>query len=75
MRPLQPVQFVALPASADVNQASFARLSGVSTRQVNKWCRGRVALLMQSKTRWSTILAAWRLRHDIQFFQYLVRQC
>ena len=52
MRPLQPVQFVALPASADVNQASFARLSGVSTRQVNKWCRGRAAL-----PRWAALLA------------------
>ena len=75
MRALQHADFVALLALADVSQAGFARLSGVSTRQVNKWCRGRVALLMPSKTRWSTILAAWRLRHDIQFFQYLVRQC
>jgi DNA-binding transcriptional regulator YiaG len=44
MRTLQHAKFVALLASADVSQASFARLSGVSTRQVNKWCRGRAAL-------------------------------
>ena len=52
MRTLQHAKFVALLASADVSQASFARLSGVSTRQVNKWCRGRVAL-----PRWAALLA------------------
>ncbi len=52
MRTLQHAEFVALLAAADVSQASFARLSGVSTRQVNKWCRGRVAL-----PRWAALLA------------------
>lgn len=45
-------QFVALLAQADVSQAAFARLTGVSARQVNKWCRGRAAV-----PRWACVLA------------------
>jgi len=52
MRTLQHAEFVSLLASADVSQAGFARLSGVSARQVNKWCRGHAAL-----PRWATLLA------------------
>ena len=52
MRTLQPTEFVALLAAADVNQAGFARLCGVSARQVNKWCRGRAAV-----PRWAAVLA------------------
>ena len=44
MRTLQHTEFVALLAAADISQAGFARLAGVSARQVNKWCRGRAAL-------------------------------
>lgn len=51
MRTLQHTEFVALLASADVSQAGFARLAGVSARQVNKWCRGRAAL-----PRWAALL-------------------
>jgi DNA-binding transcriptional regulator YiaG len=36
MQTIQKAEFIAILASADVSQASFARLSGVSTRQVNK---------------------------------------
>jgi len=43
--------FTALLRQADVSQAGFARLSGVSPRQVNKWCRGRAAV-----PRWAAIL-------------------
>lgn len=52
MQTLQGTEFAAILASADVNQASFARLSGVSSRQVNKWCRGRAAV-----PRWAALLA------------------
>jgi transcriptional regulator with XRE-family HTH domain len=52
MRTLEHTEFVLLLATADVSQASFARLSGVSARQVNKWCRGRAAL-----PRWAALLA------------------
>ena len=52
MRPLQHAEFVALLAAADISQAAFARLAGVSARQVNKWCRGRAAL-----PRWAALLA------------------
>ncbi|MEE3499932.1 helix-turn-helix transcriptional regulator [Acidiphilium acidophilum] len=44
--------FTALLGQADVSQAAFARLTGVSPRQVNKWCRGRAAV-----PRWAAILA------------------
>lgn len=52
MRALQPTEFAAILAAADVSQAGFARLSGVSPRQVNKWCRGRAAV-----PRWAALLA------------------
>ncbi len=41
-----------LLAHADVSQAAFARLAGVTARQVNNWCRGRAAT-----PRWAMILA------------------
>jgi DnaJ-domain-containing protein 1 len=43
MRALLGTEFAALLARADVSQASFARLSGYTTRQVNNWCRARAA--------------------------------
>ena len=52
MRTLQSPEFTAILAAADVSQAGFGRLSGVSSRQVNKWCRGRAAV-----PRWAALLA------------------
>src|ERR1700712_1473033 len=37
-------EFTALLARAGVSQARFARLSGVSARQINNWARGRAAV-------------------------------
>ena len=37
-------EFAALLARAYVSQASFARLTGYTTRQVNNWCRVRAAV-------------------------------
>jgi transcriptional regulator with XRE-family HTH domain len=42
-----------LLARAGVSQAGFARLSGLTPRQVNNWCRGRAAL-----PPWAAVLAA-----------------
>lgn len=42
----------ALLARADVSQAAFARLAGITPRQVNKWCRGRAAVLV-----WAGLIA------------------
>lgn len=39
-------------AAAGLTQAGFARLAGISPRQVNKWCRNRAAV-----PRWAAILA------------------
>jgi DNA-binding transcriptional regulator YdaS (Cro superfamily) len=41
MRALLATEFAALLARADVSQAAFARLTGVTPRQVNNRCRGR----------------------------------
>jgi DNA-binding transcriptional regulator YiaG len=52
MRTLQHAEFAAILAAADVSQAAFGRLAGVSARQVNKWCRGRAVV-----PRWAALLA------------------
>jgi len=44
MPTLNQATFAALLARADVSQAAFARLAGVTPRQVNKWCRGHAAV-------------------------------
>ena len=48
LRALMPAllctEFAALLARAGVSQAGFARLSGLTSRQVNNWCRGRAAV-------------------------------
>jgi transcriptional regulator with XRE-family HTH domain len=52
MTPLLHTEFAALLARADVAQATFARLTGVTPRQVNNWCRGRAAV-----PQWAALLA------------------
>lgn len=52
MRALLHTEFTALLARAGVSQAAFARLSGVTPRQVNKWARGHAAV-----PRWAPLLA------------------
>ena len=52
MRALLGTEFAALLARADVSQASFARLTGYTTRQVNNWCRARAVV-----PPWATALA------------------
>ena len=52
MRALLHTEFAVLLARAGVTQARFARLAGVTARQVNKWARGRAAV-----PRWAVALA------------------
>jgi DNA-binding transcriptional regulator YiaG len=52
MRTLLQAEFVALLARANVSQAAFARLTDVSARQVNNWCRGRAVV-----PTWAALLA------------------
>jgi len=52
MRTLTGIAFAALLARADVSQAAFARLAGVTPRQVNNWCRGRATVPV-----WAAIIA------------------
>jgi transcriptional regulator with XRE-family HTH domain len=44
MRALLHTEFTALLARAGVTQAGFARLAGLTPRQVNNWARGRGAV-------------------------------
>jgi len=44
MPPPAQTEFAAFLARADISQAAFARLTGVTPRQVNNWCRGRAAV-------------------------------
>jgi DNA-binding transcriptional regulator YiaG len=52
MRTLLHTEFAALLARAGVSQASFARLTGVTARQVNNWARGRARV-----PKWAALLA------------------
>src|ERR1700733_1170190 len=52
MKALLGSEFAALLGRADVPQAAFARLAGVTARQVNNWCRGRATV-----PRWAATLA------------------
>ena len=49
----RPAALAELLDRADVRQATFARLAGVTARQVNNWCRGRARA-----PRWALVLAA-----------------
>jgi transcriptional regulator with XRE-family HTH domain len=51
MQALLHTEFTALLARADVAQAGFARLVGITPRQVNNWARGRAAV-----PRWAALL-------------------
>jgi hypothetical protein len=44
MRPLLCTEFAALLARTGVGQAGFARLTGLTQRHVNSWCRGRAGV-------------------------------
>lgn len=52
MRTLMHTEFTALLARADVSQASFARLAGITARQVNNWARGHASV-----PQWAALLA------------------
>ena len=52
MKTLPGPTFAARLIQADVSQAAFARLTGISARQVNAWCRGHAVV-----PRWAAIIA------------------
>lgn len=53
MKALLHTEFEALLARAGTTQAAFARLAGITPRQVNNWARGRAAV-----PKWAAVLAA-----------------
>jgi transcriptional regulator with XRE-family HTH domain len=59
MHRLPRTVFAALLARADVSQAAFARLAGITPRQVNKWCRGQTAVPV-----WAGLIAVILLRRS-----------
>ena len=59
MPPPAQTQFAAFLARADVSQAAFARLTGVTPRQVNNWARGRATV-----PRWAVMLAVLLQDHS-----------
>lgn len=61
MRALLSTEFAALLARADVSQAAFARLAGVTPRQVNNWARGRALV-----PRWAALLVVALLEHSAE---------
>jgi DNA-binding transcriptional regulator YdaS (Cro superfamily) len=52
MKTLLHTEFTALLGRADIRQTAFARITGVTPRQVNNWCRGRAAV-----PKWAAALA------------------
>lgn len=59
MRPSPKTEFAAFLARADVSQAAFARLTGVTPRQVNNWARGRATAPV-----WGVLLAVLLQHHS-----------
>jgi DNA-binding transcriptional regulator YdaS (Cro superfamily) len=53
VRALLHTEFEALLARVGTTQAAFARLTGVTPRQVNNWARGRATV-----PKWAAVLAA-----------------
>jgi len=64
MRSLLHTEFAALLTRAGVSKAGFARLTGLTARQVNNWCRGRAAV-----PPWATALAVILKHHSSKAIQ------
>jgi len=60
MNTLSAAALTALLDRGGVSQAKFARLAGVTPRQVNNWCRGRATV-----PRWATLLAIVLRDHSV----------
>jgi transcriptional regulator with XRE-family HTH domain len=59
MPPTAQTEFAAFLARADISQAAFARLTGMTPRQVNNWARGRA-----TAPTWAAILAVLLRDHS-----------
>jgi transcriptional regulator with XRE-family HTH domain len=70
MRPLRHTEFAALLSRADVSQAAFARLTGVTPRQVNNWCRGRAAAVPA----WAALVAVLLDEHSPEALTILLEE-
>jgi len=74
MPPPAQTEFAAFLARADISQAAFARLTGVTPRQVNNWARGRataplwavlLAVLLQDHSPEALTIALEEARQDV----------
>jgi transcriptional regulator with XRE-family HTH domain len=59
VRPSPQTEFAAFLARADISQAAFARLTGLTARQVNNWARGRATAPV-----WAVMLAVLLQDHS-----------
>ena len=62
IKPLEPPSnppLAAWLAAADCSQARFARLTGLTPRQVNAWCRGHT-----HTPRWALLIATLLRQHS-----------
>jgi transcriptional regulator with XRE-family HTH domain len=69
MRSLLHTEFAALLGRAGVSQAGFARLAGLTPRQVNNWCRGRAAV-----PPWAAALAVILEQHSPEAITMLTEE-
>jgi hypothetical protein len=69
MRTLLHTEFAALLARAGVSQVGFARLTGLTTRGVNNWCRGRAAV-----PSWAAALAVLLAQHSPEAITMLIEE-
>jgi DNA-binding transcriptional regulator YdaS (Cro superfamily) len=69
MRALLHTEFAALLVRIGVGQARFARLTGLSARQVNNWCRGRAAV-----PPWAAVLAVIVQQHSAEAISMLIEE-
>ena len=69
MRALLHTEFTALLARTGVSQAGFARLAGLTPRQVNNWSRGRAAV-----PPWATALAVVLEQHSAEAIAMLIEE-
>jgi transcriptional regulator with XRE-family HTH domain len=69
MRTLLHTEFAALLARAGVSQAAFARLAGLTARQVNNWCRGHAVV-----PPWAMALAVLLEQHSPEAIAMLIEE-
>ena len=69
METLSGAAFEAILNQAGLNQAEFGRITGITARQVNNWCRERAAV-----PRWAALLAIAVRELSVEALSILVEE-